>query len=705
MRNVASLRVSDRLWGQDPGGLRLRNALRSTAATTLTGIISVAWAMHHHSPLTVAALAILFAMISPLFVRETAPAGFVITLTWIYLTASAAYVAAAALGTESLFGDLGFLCVFFIGILCQACGPRALGCALASIVTYYLGLYLAPTALEVRESLLLSLPALVVVTLVVRVILPVKPAVILQRAIKAVLARASRLESLLAGAVSSASDHASGRASGTPFGSASAGNAKSSVARLDRQISLLNEAALALEEHLSLLPMLDRQADNIRERLVDLEVAAGQCHYARAVVDASGSLAGLPALRAAMARLRETVDGRGKASLLPTPESRSPRFGMAAASALSFTAKWQDFSARLSWLHAGRATTAALLAMLLGHSLSPERWFWAVISTFVVFLGTRSRADTIHRGLERVGGTLAGAFVSAVLALSLHGMTSLMLLAMVLCVFGWSYFILSSYSRGVFFITVLVGLVYSELGFAIGPLVTIRIEEVLLGCVISFAVAALVFPVSASSHIDTRVLGILKALRSVVETHAQGLPAAQAQRQLEKRWHELRVAFRPFQTQRVFVWNPGCEMVSGALLACMHWTRSLTTEAIDHGNAVPSSANRDAHPQAFYANAIQFIAIVAQLDSLIRQYAADYRPAALASGRAMAPSQATSASTRLATAAAAAAPGDTSMSDSTARQAQMLTQLDACVNQLSERLRHSPAQRSGVRWALGTSAS
>ena len=665
MNTVTSLRVSDRLWGLDPGGLRLRNALRSTICCTLAGVIGITWCTRQHVPLIVAAFTILFAMIAPLFIRETQRTSFLTTLAWVYLTAAAAYVIAAALAHSGLFGDLGFLFVFFVGILCQACGPRALGCALASIVTYYLGLYLSPTLAEVGESLVLSLPAVFIIIVVGRVLLPVRPAVVLQRAIKSVLSRASTLVQLL---------------SAQP----------QNTAALDRQISFLNEAALALEEHLSLFPMPGARSDAIRECLVELELAAGQCHYAKTDGTHSATSSGLPALQKAILRLRENVQTSVSTNATPRAAHTATHARVPAATpqtaavtpaltALGFTQKWQDFASRLSWLHASRATTAAILAMFIGHSLSPERWFWAVITTFVVFLGTRSRADTIHRGFERVGGTLAGALVSAGLALSLHGMTALLLLAMVLCVFGWSYFILSSYSRGVFFITVLVGLIYSELGFAIGPLVAIRIEEVLLGCVISFAVAAFVFPVSASKHIDSRMLAVLKALRDVVDKHANTLPAAPAQRRLEKSWHELRTAFRPFQTQRVFVWNPGCELVTGSLLACLHWTRLLANEASTSANQRQSSA------------------ILQQIDAMIRQYDAEECRAVTTAY--VVGNDGIKASMPIAIAAGAGAVA-TSTSTSTPNQTATLRQLRASIEQLADRLGHSPAQRTGVRWAL-----
>lgn len=74
--------------------------------------------------------------------------------------------------------------------------------------------------------------------------------------------------------------------------------------------------------------------------------------------------------------------------------------------------------------------------------------------------------------------------------------------AMALSVFGWAYYILHAYARGVFFITVLIGLVYGQLGFAIVPLSALRIEEVVAGCAISVVVAVLMMPSAAMRRIE-----------------------------------------------------------------------------------------------------------------------------------------------------------------------------------------------------------
>ncbi|WP_070106370.1 FUSC family protein [Burkholderia plantarii] len=149
---------------------------------------------------------------------------------------------------------------------------------------------------------------------------------------------------------------------------------------------------------------------------------------------------------------------------------------------------------RLAWRPALAATLAALLAMLAGNAMSEERSMWAVISTFVVFLGTTSYQGTRERIMKRVAGTLTGAAASVLLITACGHQPWVLAAAIVVSVFGWAYYILHAYARGVFFITMLVGLLYGQLGFAIMPLARLRIEEVLAGCLISLAMALLLMP-------------------------------------------------------------------------------------------------------------------------------------------------------------------------------------------------------------------
>ncbi|MGI4983327.1 MAG: FUSC family protein [Janthinobacterium lividum] len=600
---VAFSRVADRLRVVDPGLVRLHTAFRSALGCALTGVLGIGWSLRHHQPLTLAALGILFAMLAPLFIREPRRTGWYASLLSIYLSSCASFTLAAWLAPHARLADLGFVAILFVGILCQACGPRALGCAMTSFVTFYLGLYLHPAPAHARVMLALSVVGPVMVALVGRVLLPAHPARTRRLALRTVTLRARRVLTLHRGAPD---------------------------ASLDASLSALNEAALAVEEHLSLLGAAD--ALPIRERLVELEVAAGQLASnasatstmtaASAPASASASIA----LDAGVERLEKTIDRLDEGERLWDAFALAP-----APRPVPARQRWDTLRAQLAWRHALRAATAAVIAMAIGHALSPERWFWAVITTFVVFMGTRSRADTIYRGMQRLAGTLAGALTSAVLATALHATPALMVTTMVLCVFGWAYTILHAYSRGVFFITVLVGLVYAELGFAIRPLVAARIEEVLVGCLVSFAVAFVLMPLTATRHIDTRMLAVLRALRASLQASADGQPDAPgvAMRRLDRSWQDLRVAWRPFQTQRVLAWNPGHELALGSLLACLHATRELSRLAMPGTRVMPGEERngdtldrkrRDSRDSINHANDLG--TIMNRLDTMIGVYAA-----------------------------------------------------------------------------------
>jgi len=264
----------------------------------------------------------------------------------------------------------------------------------------------------------------------------------------------------------------------------------------------------------------------------------------------------------------------------------------------------------------------------------------------------------------------------------------------VLCVFGWAYYILNAYAPGVFFITVLVGLVYGQLGFAMGPLVELRIEEVMVGCVVSFAVAILMMPLAATRHVEARIAAVLAALRQVVRLATQpgaqqpdATEASAAMRTLDRSWHDLRVALRPLQTQRVFVWNPGVELATGSMLSCLHWARVLSRP--DEATPVPGhaghagQAGQAGQAASNDAGAAYAASILTRLDAMIARYHG--APASPATGERF--EAATSASDMVIDRG----------------HAQTLAQLEGAVAQLADRLAHPNASmQKRLNWALRT---
>jgi|GEM_PF-1056079 len=564
MSAVSLSRVIDRLFIVDPGLHRLLGGVRAALASVLAGALGIASALHLGFAITTGAVGILFAMIAPLFLRDAHRLDWYESLAWQYGIACASFAAAAVVSAWPAVGKAGFVIVLFCSMLCQTQGPRTIGCAFLAIAMYYLGLYLHPGALQVGRMLAMSIAGPAGVVLVCRMLLPT---------------HAAHTPRLIARSVSLQA-------------ACIARSDVSDAGALDAMAHLLalNEAAIALENHASTLD--DGDARALHAALVALEIAA-----ARRVLNHDRTDAAAAALRAAIARF-DTVAGEWAARMTARPPGL-PR----PARAVRSIAGWRT----LAWLPAIRAAAAACAAMLIGETLSSERWMWAVLSTFVVFFGTYSCADTIYRGAQRVAGTLAGALASVLVVGAVHHANALVVIVIGVCVFAWAYHILHAYGRGVFFLTVLIGLVYAQLGFEIGALAELRIGEVLIGCTVSLATALLVMPLAASRHIATRSHSLLAALRELVHERDGGVrPGAAQMRAADRRFHDVRMAIRPLAAWRIRRVSGDARRLSDTLLHCwLHGRIVATLLPVEAGGPVVGS---ERHSRA---------AIVTRIDALM----------------------------------------------------------------------------------------
>lgn len=178
------------------------------------------------------------------------------------------------------------------------------------------------------------------------------------------------------------------------------------------------------------------------------------------------------------------------------------------------------------------------LAILAGQQLSGSRWFWAVITAFVVFTGVSSRAETLHKRWQRTIGTLAGVVAGVIVAALAGGNTIASVVIILACVFFAFYFAQVSSGLMIFWITVMLALLYGLMGqFSIGLLV-LWLEETAIGAAIGASVAYLVLPTRTRSTVAQAGKDFLDALGELV-THScdvlvagveadQLLPEAQA---------------------------------------------------------------------------------------------------------------------------------------------------------------------------------
>jgi len=159
-----------------------------------------------------------------------------------------------------------------------------------------------------------------------------------------------------------------------------------------------------------------------------------------------------------------------------------------------------------------QVSAAAVLAIVLGREVSAARYYWAVIAAFVVFTGTGSRTETFLKGFNRVLGTLLGLFASVWLAHLTAGRTAWVLAVILASMFLGFYLLRVSYAYMIFFVTIMIGQLYSALHQFSSGLLVLRLEETAVGAAAGIVVALLVTPLSTRDTVRNARDELLGAL-------------------------------------------------------------------------------------------------------------------------------------------------------------------------------------------------
>ncbi|MET8546571.1 FUSC family protein, partial [Kitasatospora sp. NPDC004799] len=163
-----------------------------------------------------------------------------------------------------------------------------------------------------------------------------------------------------------------------------------------------------------------------------------------------------------------------------------------------------------------QVATGSALAVVGGELLSPERWYWAVFTCWVVFISTTSTGEILVRGFRRLVGTVAGVVAGLALA-ALVGDAAWPAFALAtLSVFGMYYTLAVSYTLMSFFVTTMIGMLYALLHTLTPDVLVVRIEETALGIACGLAAALLVLPVRTRERTDQALREVLERLRAAL---------------------------------------------------------------------------------------------------------------------------------------------------------------------------------------------
>ncbi|WP_182357300.1 FUSC family protein [Tomitella gaofuii] len=199
-----------------------------------------------------------------------------------------------------------------------------------------------------------------------------------------------------------------------------------------------------------------------------------------------------------------------------------------------------------SWDAATRAavqcSVAAAAAALVGRAISADRWYWAVLTAFMIFYGATTSGDVLARAWRRMLGTVLGVVAALVIVYAIgHHPDVLLPLIAVYALLG-QYFGPLNYAYRIFFITLMLASLYELLGIFDLRVMEVRIDETLAGAAVGIAAAFFVLSTRSTPVLATRIGDYLTRLGVLVSDCGAAVLDGRAPRDLRAATRELDAA-------------------------------------------------------------------------------------------------------------------------------------------------------------------
>ncbi|WP_406437828.1 FUSC family protein [Streptomyces sp. NBC_01613] len=198
-----------------------------------------------------------------------------------------------------------------------------------------------------------------------------------------------------------------------------------------------------------------------------------------------------------------------------------------------------------------QVAVGSALAIIGGEFLSSQRWYWAVLTCWIVFINTASTGEILVKGYRRLLGTVLGVVAGLLLAglVGHHTWTAFALV--LLCVFAMFYTAPLSYTLMSFFVTAALGVLYTLLHTYSLSVLVLRVEETALGAACGIIAAAFVLPVHTNRRTNDLLVTVLDRLADVTEASVDQLSGGDPAelldkaRDLDQALADLRAATQP----------------------------------------------------------------------------------------------------------------------------------------------------------------
>ncbi|WP_327587558.1 FUSC family protein [Nonomuraea sp. NBC_00507] len=239
---------------------------------------------------------------------------------------------------------------------------------------------------------------------------------------------------------------------------------------------------------------------------------------------------------------------------------------------------------RVTTRQAFQVSAAAAIAVVGGELSSSERWYWAVLTAWVVFVNTESSGEILLQGFQRLLGTVLGVACGLSFAAVAGGDVPLALGLSLVCVFGVFRTAPHAYWVVTFFITCLIAMAFVLLGTFSAELLALRVRETAFGALCGVLAGALVLPTTVRRASGERLLKVLRALRRTrVPERGALLDAIELDRALEELRGSLRPLTHPLNPRRAR--RAHARHLLTLLESCAYHARSLAAVTGETGEA------------------------------------------------------------------------------------------------------------------------
>ena len=561
----------DHMAASDPNLARLRMGLRTTL--TLVAVATSLATVHQIYPLPVAAYGVgmITAIQGALAIRDVGARARAVTRLYCALAGFAAIIMTALLSGTPWVVDGLFLVIIFIAVYLRKFGARWNAVGMYSFMCTFIAAYLHPALGDLGGVALALVLSAIVAHTIRNIVLPERRERDFHVAVAAVGNRLTALRIALAGIEQ--------RARVDP-------DAAGEIVELEGQVK---DAILIAEGNLPIRAPDDASDAERRDMVValfDLQLAAESAifvSFEEHATPATGTERGAESDLDKAARAGRRIERAWAAVKSTEAELSATVFHGEMAPPMAPATKDSDglFGDPALKL-AIQVTLAAAIAMVGGLWLSETRWFWAILTAFLVFTNTQSRGDAAIRALARAFGTLFGIVVGIGLATVLAGHYAISGVLIVAFVFIGFYYLQLSYAVLTFFVTLVVSLLYGLLGEFTPALLVLRLEETLIGSAAGIFISFVVFPRSTSAAAGSAVDAYFAAFDALLgsaldnlKTGAHGGLIIKA-RAIDKRFDELSLAARPLGSNWQLVRRPG--QVRRTLIrfrGAAHWAHIL----------------------------------------------------------------------------------------------------------------------------------